>query len=139
MTFLLHNYLKYTNERKIYYMSICNAKHKGSCTDTIECYVERALDAIGGKWSFMIIKNLFDGTKRFGELRKDLNNISPRTLTAYLKSLEKQQILTRTVTPTIPPAVHYSLTDKGQALKSIVDEMQAWGKTWVNAELKESI
>lgn len=118
-------------------MEICaknNACTDTLCTDTIECYVGRALDAIGGKWSFMIIKNLFDGTKRFGQLRKDLDNISPRTLTAYLKNLESQQILTREVTPTIPPAVHYTLTEKGLALKKIVAEMQVWGKTWVNGE-----
>lgn len=114
-----------------------NASGKSSsadtlCTDTIECYVERALDAIGGKWAFLIIKNLFDGTKRFGELRKALNNVSPRTLVYYLKKLEKQEILTRRVTPSVPPATHYTLTDKGQALKHIIDEMQIWGKTWVN-------
>ena len=101
------------------------------CTAGVECYVEKALIVIGGKWSFLIIKNLFTGTKRFGELRKLLHNISPKTLTDALRSLEANGILTREVVPVIPPKVFYTLTPKGEALESIINEMQIWGETWV--------
>lgn len=101
------------------------------CTSEIECYVEKALIVIGGKWSFLIIKNLFTGTKRFGELRKLLNISSPKTLTDSLRKLEANGILTREVIPVIPPQVYYTLTDKGEALESIINEMKNWGEKWL--------
>ncbi len=101
------------------------------CTPNVECYVEKALVVIGGKWSFLIIKNLFTGTKRFGELRKLLNNISPKTLTDTLRNLEANGILTRKIVPVIPPQVYYTLTPKGEALNPIIDEMTTWGETWI--------
>jgi len=97
---------------------------------TIECCVEKALDVIGGKWSFLIIKNLFNGKMRFGEIRKSLHNISPKTLTVRLKELEKHGIIVRTVFPIIPPAVEYSLTEKGEDLSKIIDQMKIWGEKW---------
>lgn len=97
---------------------------------TVECCVEKALNVIGGKWSFLIIKNLFTGTKRFGELRKLLHNISPKTLTSCLRSLEENRIISRTVYPTVPATVEYSLTEKGKGLDGIINEMYAWGEKW---------
>ena len=90
--------------------------------------VEKDLNVIGAKWSFLIIRHLFDGTMRFGEIRKSLHNISPKTLTSCLRELEKNNILTRKVYPTIPPAVEYTLTDKGKDLNNIINEMKLWGK-----------
>lgn len=97
---------------------------------TLECHVERMFNIIGGKWSFLIIKNLFCGTKRFGELRSSLHGISPRTLTSCLRNLEYQGILTREVIPTIPPAVNYTLTEKGMDLQNVVNQMKIWGEKW---------
>lgn len=97
---------------------------------TIECSVEKALNVIGGKWSFLIIKNLFTGTKRFGELRKLLHDISPKTLTSCLRALESNGIVTRTVYPTVPATVEYSLTEKGQSMDKIINEMFFWGEKW---------
>lgn len=101
------------------------------CNSQIECYVEKALNVIGGKWSFLIIKHLFDGTKRFGEIRKLLHGISPKTLTSCLRELESNEIITRTVYPTVPSTVEYNLTDKGYDLKGIIDEMRIWGEKWI--------
>ncbi|MDD7792832.1 winged helix-turn-helix transcriptional regulator [Clostridium sp. 'White wine YQ'] len=98
--------------------------------DKTICCVEKALNVLDGKWSFLVIKNLFDGTKRFGELRKSLHNISPKTLTLRLRELEQCGVVQRKVYPTIPPAVEYSLTEKGQDLRNIIDEMNIWGKKW---------
>ena len=100
------------------------------CSDNFQCNVEKALNVIGGKWSFLIIRHLFDGTMRFGEIRKLLHNISPKTLTNCLRELEKNKILTRKIYPTIPPAVEYTLTKKGKDLSSIITEMELWGKKW---------
>ena len=105
-------------------------KTDSECKDSFQCNVEKALNIIGGKWSFLIIKHLFDGTMRFGEIRKALHNISPKTLTSCLRDLEKNDILTRKVYPTIPPAVEYTLTEKGWDLIKIIEEMKAWGKKW---------
>lgn len=102
--------------------------NQSSCN--IECCVEKALNVIGGKWAFLIIKNLFDGTKRFGELKKCLHNVSARTLTNYLRSLEKNQILIREVYPTVPVPVTYTLTEKGHDLNNIIDAMYVWGEKW---------
>jgi len=102
-----------------------------TCTNTLECYVEKALNVIGGKWSFLVIKNLSGGTKRFGELKKDLLTVSPKTLTECLRSLEEHEILTRESLPTIPPQVKYTLTEKGKALDGIIEAMRIWGETWL--------
>jgi len=97
---------------------------------SVECCVEKALNVIGGKWSFLIIKNLFNGKKRFGELRKLLHDISPKTLTSCLRSLEENDIVTRTVYPTVPVTVEYALTGKGEELDKIINAMYYWGEKW---------
>lgn len=97
---------------------------------SVECCVEKALNVIGGKWAFLVIKNLFGGTKRFGELRKILHDISPKTLTSCLRSLEDNGIITRTAYPTVPVTVEYTLTAKGRALDGIINAMYDWGEKW---------
>ena len=96
----------------------------------IACSIEKALSVLGGKWTFLIIRDLFCGTKRFGELRKSLKGISPKTLTERLKDLEHQGIVTRKAHPTIPPTVEYTLTEKGHSLKPLIKDMKQWGARW---------
>ncbi|MBW8349828.1 helix-turn-helix transcriptional regulator [Bacillus sp. IITD106] len=93
----------------------------------IECSIEKALNVIGGKWSFLILKQLFEGTKRFGEIQKSIPKISPKALTDTLRHLEENEVVIRKVTPTVPVTVEYSLTEKGQALHKILKEMKIWG------------
>jgi DNA-binding HxlR family transcriptional regulator len=100
------------------------------CTADLVCNVEKALIVIGGKWSFLIIKHLFDGTMRFGEIRKSLHDISPKTLTMKLRELEDHGILTRKIHATIPPNVEYTLTPKGEDLKTMIEAMRVWGEKW---------
>jgi DNA-binding HxlR family transcriptional regulator len=100
------------------------------CPKEIVCNVEKALNVIGGKWSFLIIKHLFDGTMRFGEIRKALHDISPKTLTMKLRELEDHGILTRKIHATIPPSVEYTLTPKGEDLETMIEAMRAWGERW---------
>ncbi|MBS4204416.1 winged helix-turn-helix transcriptional regulator [Lederbergia citrea] len=96
----------------------------------VECSIEKALNIIGGKWSFLILKQLFEGTKRFGEIQKSIPKISPKALTDTLRHLEENEVVNRKVTPTVPVTVEYSLTDKGQALHKILKEMKIWGSQW---------
>jgi DNA-binding HxlR family transcriptional regulator len=100
------------------------------CPAEIECSIEKTLEILNGKWSFLILRDLFCGTKRFGELRKSLAGISPKTLSERLKELEQKDIVTRTAYATIPPTVEYTLTEKGQSLKPIIKAMKIWGSTW---------
>ena len=95
-----------------------------------ECSIEKALSILGGKWTFLILRDLFGGTRRFGELRRSLEGVSPKTLSQRLKELESKDIIIRTAYPTIPPSVEYSLTEKGKSLKPIIKEMKAWGAKW---------
>lgn len=101
------------------------------CGDgNIECSIEKALEVLNGKWTFLIIRDLFEGTRRFGELRKSLHGISPKTLSERLKELEEKGIILRTAYLTMPPMVEYSLTEKGHSLKPIIKEMKLWGAKW---------
>ncbi|MDP4093275.1 MAG: helix-turn-helix domain-containing protein [Bacillota bacterium] len=100
------------------------------CPEGVECSIEKALAVLGGKWTFLILRDLFDGKKRFGELKKSLSGISPKTLSERLKELEDKGILQRTAYPTVPPTVEYCLTEKGESLKPIVRDMKLWGAKW---------
>ncbi len=100
------------------------------CPEDVECSITKALDVLDGRWTFLIIRDLIEGTKRFGELRKSLEGVSPKTLTVRLKELEKNGIIERTAYATIPPTVEYSLTEKGKSLKPIIKAMKLWGATW---------
>ena len=100
------------------------------CPANVECSIQKALDVLGGKWTFLLIKELFDAPKRFGELRKALFGISPKTLSDRLKELEEKGVVTRTAYATIPPTVTYALTEKGHSLKPLIMEMKLWGAKW---------
>lgn len=97
---------------------------------TAECCVEKTLNVIGGKWGFLILKHLFSGEKRFGELRKLLHNINAKSLTMCLRKLEEHGLINRKVFPTVPATVEYSLTKKGEDLKTIIITMYLWGEKW---------
>lgn len=92
------------------------------------CPVTRTLDIIGGKWTLLILRDLFEGTKRFGELRKSLEGVSPKTLSERLQYLEKEGIIERRIYAEVPPKVEYSLTERGKTLRPILLSMKHWGK-----------
>jgi len=96
----------------------------------IGCPIERAVSVLDGKWTLLVLRELFTGTKRFGELRKTLHGISPKTLTERLRLMETQGIIKRTIYPEIPPHVEYSLTEYGETLRPIIDALKAWGERW---------
>ncbi|AZB42039.1 transcriptional regulator [Bacillus sp. FJAT-42376] len=94
------------------------------------CPIERTMGIIGGKWTFIILRELFYGPKRFGEIQKTLDGISPRTLSIRLKELEEKEIVHRKMYSEIPPHVEYSLTEKGQSLRPVFKSMETWGYHW---------
>lgn len=91
------------------------------------CPVETTLMLISNRWKVLIIRDLLDGTKRFGELKRSVGNISQKVLTANLRTMEESGLLTRKVYPKVPPRVEYTLTETGYSLKPILDAMDAWG------------
>ena len=92
------------------------------------CPVETTLMLIGDKWKVLILRDLLPGTKRFGELKKSIGNVSQKVLTAQLRDMESNGLVNRKVSPEVPPRVEYSLTELGQSLKPILDAMWDWGK-----------
>ena len=80
------------------------------------------------RWTILILRDLFTGTKRFGELKKSLNGVSQKVLTANLRSLEEKGIIEREVFPEVPPRVEYKLTDLGKTLDPIIKSMHDWGE-----------
>lgn len=91
------------------------------------CPVERTVNLIGSKWTLLILRDLFLGTRRFGELRTSLKGVSPKTLTEKLRTLEEDGLVQRKIYPEVPPRVEYSLTKRGQSLNKIFEAMQEWG------------
>ena len=79
--------------------------------------ISTLLSRIGDKWTVLVVQTLGDGSKRFNELRREIPSVSQRMLTLTLRNLERDGIVSRTVTPTIPPRVDYELTELGQSLR----------------------
>lgn len=94
------------------------------------CPVETTLMLISSRWKVLIIRDLLEGTKRFGELKKSIGDVSQKVLTAHLRSMESDGLLTRKVYPEVPPRVEYTLTETGYSLKPILDAMLAWGTAY---------
>ncbi len=99
------------------------------------CPIERTVTILEGKWTLLILRELFTGTKRFGELRSALSGVSPKTLAERLRILEQQGIITRTIYPEVPPRVEYALTELGQTLSPIIESLRAWGQQWADQVL----
>ena len=94
------------------------------------CPVETTLTLIGDKWKVLIMRDLMPGTKRFGELKKSVGNVSQKVLTAQLRAMEESGLVNRKVYAEVPPRVEYSLTELGKSLKPILDSMRAWGEAY---------
>jgi DNA-binding HxlR family transcriptional regulator len=85
------------------------------------------LEVIQGKWRLPIIISLLHGNKRFGEIQRDIANVSPKMLSQELKALETNKVISRTLYDSMPVTVEYSLTDLGMTMKKMLDEILNWG------------
>ena len=92
------------------------------------CPVVRALDIIGDSWTILILRDLFlDGARKFQDFQESLSDVSPNTLSARLKKLEKHGIIERRFYEQHPPRAEYLLTDKGRELGPVMKSLRDWG------------
>ena len=94
------------------------------------CPVETTLMLIGDKWKVLILRDLMNGTKRFGELKKSIGTVSQKVLTAQLRDMEAKGLVKRKVYAEVPPRVEYTLTETGYSLKPVLDAMWIWGEEY---------
>jgi DNA-binding HxlR family transcriptional regulator len=93
---------------------------------TMSCEIRDLLDRLADKWSLLVVELLGNDTRRFSELRRQIDGISQRMLTLTLRHLERDGLLTRTVHPVVPPRVEYRLTPLGSGLLAAVGPLVAW-------------
>ncbi len=96
-----------------------------------ECPVCCTAEIIAGKWTLLVIRDLSDRSRRFCELERSLDGISPRTLSLRLRLLEEHGILDRHTYPEVPPRVEYELTEKGRELIPLITAMRSYGERWL--------
>ena len=94
------------------------------------CPVEITLALLGNKWKVLILRELFKGTQRFGELARGISGISQKMLTQQIRQMESDNLVERKVYAEVPPRVEYSITETGRSLKPILDEMHRWGRQY---------
>ena len=94
------------------------------------CPVETTLTLIGDRWKVLILRDLMEGTRRFGELKKSLGGVTQKVLTANLRQMEAAGLLTRRVYAEVPPRVEYTLTSTGYSLRPVLDAIAAWGAAY---------
>jgi DNA-binding HxlR family transcriptional regulator len=95
---------------------------------TQTCEIRDLLDRLADKWSLLVVELLGEGTRRFTELRREIDGISQRMLTQTLRQLERDGLVRRTVHPVVPPRVDYELTPLGATLLDTIAPLVAWAR-----------
>lgn len=98
------------------------------------CPVELTLNVVGGKWKVLLLWNMKGGVKRYGELKKLVPGITHKMLTQQLRELEDDGIINRRVYEIVPPRVEYSLTERGEQLRPVLEMMGQWGAQFITAD-----
>jgi DNA-binding HxlR family transcriptional regulator len=88
--------------------------------------ISTLLSRVGDKWTALVVQTLADGPRRFNELRREIPSVSQRMLTLTLRNLERDGLVSRTVTPSIPPRVDYELTELGHSLQKPICGLVQW-------------
>ena len=96
---------------------------------TFHCAMDVTMGYIGGKWKTVVLWYLRNKTLRFGELKKQIPDITEKMLSLQLKSLEEDGVVMRKVFPEVPLRVEYSLTDFGKTLVPVLEAIANWGRT----------
>jgi DNA-binding HxlR family transcriptional regulator len=102
--------------------------------ETTSCAVAACAEIIGAKWTALLVHDLSEGPRRFSELEHSCAGVSPRTLSERLRALEDEGIVERHSYAESPPRVEYELTDKGQALLPIIEEMRHFGHAYLTSD-----
>ncbi|GGJ97539.1 transcriptional regulator [Streptomyces camponoticapitis] len=97
-------------------------------TRVADCPTNRLLERIGEKWVSLVLKELADGPRRYGDLARTIASASPKMLTQTLRRLERDGLLSRTVTPAVPVRVEYALTPLGQSLMPVLYALSGWAE-----------
>lgn len=102
------------------------ARHKQKAELNADCPIRDVLDRVGDKWSTLILLSLKDGPRRFGVLRREIEDISQRMLTETLRNLQRDGFVSRKVIPVTPPQVEYALTPLGVSLQASLGALADW-------------
>lgn len=94
----------------------------------VACPSRQLLDRISDKWVTLVLKSLADGPKRYSEISRQLAGVSQKMLTQTLRSLERDGMLTRTVTPSVPARVDYELMPLGESLGALLGQLKSWAE-----------
>ncbi|WP_375435875.1 winged helix-turn-helix transcriptional regulator [uncultured Hymenobacter sp.] len=98
------------------------------------CPVRTTLNVLGGKWKLLVLSYLLQGTRRYGELRRLTPEITEKMLIQELRELEQDGIVERTVYQQVPPKVEYTLTERGQRVRPLLEAMTTWGLDYLQRE-----
>jgi DNA-binding HxlR family transcriptional regulator len=108
-----------------------NEGTKGQVRSDEDCVtIDEVLNRVGDKWSLQVVSQLGEGTLRFTELKRAIEGISPRMLTLTLRQLERDGLVQRTVYPTVPPKVEYTLSEFGRTILIPVTALADWALTY---------
>lgn len=92
---------------------------------------EHAMQLLGKRWTGLLLDALMHGSSRFCELTSSVEGLSDRVLSDRLRELEAEGIVKRVVIPQIPVRIEYQLTEKGHALKPVIDAIHTWSEQWI--------
>ena len=93
-----------------------------------DCPVATAVQLIGNKWKLLILRNLLVRPWRFNEMLRSIPGLSQKVLTDNLRALERDDLITRTVYPEVPPRVEYALSELGETMRPIISALETWGR-----------
>lgn len=95
------------------------------------CPIVSAIEQMGSKWNLIVVRYLFDSPRGFNELLREVDGLNSKTLSRVLKHLQQMNIINRDIVNTQPFLVKYSLTEKGEALRPVMDSLRGWGNQWI--------
>ncbi len=99
---------------------------------------QRAVEIVGRRWSGAVLRAMFGGASRFGEIREAIPDLSNRMLSERLRELEAEGIVERVVVPERPVRVEYRLTEKGRSLNEVVESLSRWADEWIDLKAAEN-
>ncbi len=100
------------------------------------CPTRLVLNRITDKWTVLAVNALAQDTKRFSTLQREIGGVSQKMLTQTLRGLERDGLVTRTIYPTVPPKVEYTLTPLGRTLLGLVDAIRVWSENHIEGVLQ---
>ena len=96
-------------------------------TAYLTCPIRNVIDRFGDKWSLLVLYHIHrNGTLRYGQIYKEMTDVSQKMLSATLKNLERDNLIKRTAYPEVPPRVEYSLTQTGESLMPHIEALIGW-------------